>query len=53
MEVESIKPEIIAILVASLIGFAVGFVWCGPLFGKVWMTEEKVKEGNMAKIFGL
>lgn len=47
-----------AVIAASLVGFVVGFLWYGPLFGKVWMiesgmTEEKVKEGNMAKIFGL
>lgn len=48
----------LAVLAASLVGFGVGFLWYGPLFGKVWMaesgmTEEKVAEGNMAKIFGL
>tara|TARA_R110000868_G_scaffold304437_17_gene565324 strand:+ start:59773 stop:60174 length:402 start_codon:yes stop_codon:yes gene_type:complete len=48
----------IAIVAASLVGFVVGFLWYGPIFGKVWMaetgmTEEKAKEGNMAKIFGI
>ncbi|MBO6524190.1 MAG: DUF1761 domain-containing protein [Balneolaceae bacterium] len=47
----------LAVLVASLIGFVVGFLWYGPLFGKAWMaevgmTEEKQQSGNMAKIFG-
>lgn len=47
-----------AILVASLSTFVVGFVWYGPLFGKAWMkengfTEEELKKGNMLKIFGL
>ncbi len=46
-----------AIIAATLVGFAVGFVWYGPLFGKAWMkeiglTEEDAKNGNMAKIFG-
>ena len=46
-----------AILSATLVGFVVGFLWYGPLFGKVWMkeaglSEEDVKNGNMAKIFG-
>ena len=46
-------------LVAGLIPLAVGFFWYGNMmFGKKWMavnqfTEEKLKEGNMAVIFGL
>lgn len=48
----------LAILVAALSTLLVGFVWYGPLFGKVWMTEngfteEELKKGNMLKIFGL
>ncbi len=55
---EGASINYLAVVAASLIGFAVGSVWYGPLFGKTWMTEsgmteEKVKEGNMAKIFGL
>ena len=47
-----------AILVATLSTFLVGWLWYGPLFGNAWMSaagisEEKVKQGNMAKIFGL
>lgn len=55
------EPPIInwfAIIAATLVGFVVGFLWYGIVFGKAWMkesgmTEEKVKEGNMGKIFGL
>ena len=47
-----------AVLVATLSTFLVGWLWYGPLFGKAWMsasgmTEEKVQQGNMGKIFGL
>ena len=47
-----------AVLVATLSTFLVGWLWYGPLFGKAWLSaaglsEEKVQEGNMAKIFGL
>ena len=48
-----------AILLASLIGFAVGALWYSPLlFATVWMREagldeEKIKSANMPKIFGL
>jgi hypothetical protein len=46
-----------AVLVATLSTFLVGWLWYGPLFGKAWMSavglsEEKIQQGNMAKIFG-
>jgi len=48
-----------AILAAALSSFVVGFVWYNPkVFGTIWMkeigmTDEKAKQGNMLKIFGL
>lgn len=47
----------LAVVAASLVGFITGFLWYGPLFGKTWMkesgmTEEKIAEGNMVKVFG-
>ena len=49
----------LAVLVASLVTLLVGFVWYNPkVFGTIWMnetgmTEEKAKQSNMAKVFGL
>jgi hypothetical protein len=49
----------LAILAASVSALVVGFVWYNPkVFGNAWMkaagmTDEQVKGGNMAKIFGL
>ncbi|HKI79482.1 MAG TPA: DUF1761 domain-containing protein [Ignavibacteriaceae bacterium] len=49
----------LAILVAALSNFLIGGLWYSPiLFGKQWMkenkfTDEDMKKGNMAKIFGL
>jgi hypothetical protein len=49
----------LAILVAAIVPLVLGFVWYNPKFlGTVWMreaemTEEKMKSGNMAVIFGL
>lgn len=49
----------LAVIVATLSTFLVGWLWYGPLFGKAWLsavgiTEEEIEEkGNMGKIFGL
>ncbi|MCF7559567.1 DUF1761 domain-containing protein [Sabulilitoribacter multivorans] len=49
----------IAIPIAAVAALVVGFIWYNPkVFGNAWMkaagmTEEKIKGGNMAKIFGL
>lgn len=49
----------LAIIAAAVSALVVGFVWYNPkVFGNAWMqvadmSEEKIKGGNMAKIFGL
>lgn len=48
----------LAVIVATLSTFLVGWLWYGLLFGKAWMnavgvSEEETDKGNMAKIFGL
>lgn len=40
-----------AVLVAGLASFIIGWLWYGPLFGKLWMelhgfTPEKLREGG-------
>ena len=47
----------LAVIAATLSTFVVGWLWYGPLFGGAWITsvgmsEEQLKQGNMAKIFG-
>lgn len=47
----------LAVGAATLVGFVIGFLWYGPLFGKAWMAsvglnEEDVQNSNMAKTFG-
>ncbi len=48
-----------AVITAALSNFLIGGLWYSPLlFGNVWMKENKftdddLKKGNMAKIFGL
>lgn len=45
------------VLAAAFIPLVIGFVWYNPkVFGKAWMeatglTDEKIKNANMAKIF--
>ena len=49
----------LAVLVAALSSFVVGFFWYSPfLFSNIWMkeaglSEEKIKQSNMFKTFGL
>lgn len=55
---EDLSFNIWAILVAAIVPLVVGSIYYGPLFGKVWqnevgMTDEELKAGNYAKIFGL
>ncbi|RNC88144.1 MAG: DUF1761 domain-containing protein [Winogradskyella sp.] len=49
----------IAVAVSALVPMVIGFIWYNPkVFGTAWMqasgmTEEKIKSGNMAIIFGV
>ena len=49
----------LAVIVAALSTFVIGFLWYSPaVFGNSWMkengfTEESMKNANMMKIFGL
>lgn len=48
----------LAIILASVSAFALGFLWYSVLFAKRWakengFTEESNKDANMLKIFGL
>ena len=53
------KTNYLAMLAAAVVPMIIGFLWYGPiLFQNIWMkeanvTEEKMKSGNMALIFGL
>ncbi len=46
-----------ATLMAAFAGFAVGGIWYGPLFSKIWqrevgLSDEEIAKGNMPMIFG-
>ncbi len=56
---ESVNINHLAVVVAAISTFVLGGLWFSPiLFGKAWMaennfTDEDLKKGNMARIFGL
>ncbi|MFC2134213.1 DUF1761 domain-containing protein [Bacteroidota bacterium] len=41
----------LAVLVCSLLGFGLGALWYGPLFGKPWMKELGKTEDELRKEF--
>lgn len=48
----------LAVIVAAAIGFVVGGLWYGPVFGKAWqresgLSDEDIAGANMPMIFGL
>jgi|SRR3989344_8618325 len=51
----------LAILITAIINMALGVVWYGPLFGKIWMKLsgmthqqlQKAKSKGMAKSYGI
>ena len=57
--IKTMEINYLALIVAALVPMLLGFIWYHEkVFGKAWMaaagmTDEKVKGGNMALIFGL
>ncbi len=54
-----LQPNFLIAALAALIPLVIGFIWYNPkVFGTAWikstgLTEEQLKGGNMALIFGL
>jgi len=57
MESSQIHINYLAVIVVTILAFVLGGLWYGPLFGKAWMKESGVKEGDgkdkMLRTFGL
>ena len=57
MESAQLHINYSAVIVVTILAFVIGGLWYGPLFGKAWMKESGVKEGDgkdkMARTFGL
>ena len=53
------QVNFLAIIAAAIAAFVLGGLWYSPLlFGKAWqrevgLSDEELKRGNMARIFGL
>ena len=51
--------NLVVLLIAAVVPMLVGFIWYNPkVFGNAWMqasglTEDKIKDANMALIFGV
>ncbi len=41
--------SLVSIVVAALAAFAIGFLWHGPLFGKVWISLMELTPADIAK----
>jgi hypothetical protein len=41
--------SLLAVVVAALLGFAVGGLWYGPLFLKTWQREAGITDADMQK----
>jgi len=47
----------IAVVAGAVMGFVIGGLWYGPIFGKAWMaatgiSEEDIQNGHMGKTYG-
>lgn len=49
--------DVVAVVIATVVGMGLGALWYGPVLGKAWQTEtgltdERIAEANMVKIMG-
>ncbi len=42
--------NLIAVLAAGIASMVIGFLWFGPLFGKIWMNMMGLKQSDMKKM---
>jgi E3 ubiquitin-protein ligase DOA10 len=39
----------LAVIIATLVSFFIGFLWYGPIFGKIWMKLNNIKSKDVKK----
>ncbi|MBS3099244.1 DUF1761 domain-containing protein [Candidatus Pacearchaeota archaeon] len=47
MALESVSVNWLAIIVATIVSFIFGWLWYGPLFGKIWVKSSGMSEKEM------
>ena len=45
----NIPVNYLSVLVATIAGMVVGFIWYGPLFGKTWIRLTKFSQTDINK----
>ena len=45
------QVSLLATFVGTLLGFVLGAIWYGPMFGKAWMAEHGFTEEQLTKDF--
>jgi len=50
MGLEAASVNWLAIIVASVVSFAIGWIWYGPLFGKVWLAGSGMSAKDAKKM---
>lgn len=49
MAFPSVQVNYLAVLISALVGFVLGWIWYGPLFGKSWMKEMGITPQQIEK----
>ena len=44
-----VQVDYVAVLVASVVSFILGWLWYGPVFGKLWMKLNQVTQKDIKK----
>ena len=45
----NVAVNYLSVVIASVVSFIVGFIWYGPLFGKLWMKLSNISEKDAKK----
>lgn len=45
--------NIVGVLVATVVSFIFGWIWYGPIFGRIWAKENKIKNSGEMPIHKL
>ena len=49
MALASYSLSWLSVIIATVVAFLVGWLWYGPLFGKLWMKLNKIKQSDIKK----